>query len=91
MIARQRAKLYIQDPFYRSLAHKQKLNWRQVLRRAERRHSAILKLCGNHRTLRYIGPMRLDNPFIESHAWKFLVREALRKIWKCRNPSPQKS
>jgi hypothetical protein len=90
MIAHQRAKIYIQDQFYRDLARKQNLTWRQVLKRAERRHAAIYKLCGL-RTIKYLGPMRLDNPFIESHAWKFLVREALRNSARCRTQSQARS
>ena len=79
--ARQRALEYAYNPFYRTLGMKLGMTPQAVIKRSRRRSEAILKLVGRQsKTYNHIGGMRLDNPFIESHAWKFLVREALRNV-----------
>lgn len=76
---RQRYLEYAQSPFYRTLGMKLGITPQQAVKRSKRRARAVMKVAGqNSKTYRYIGAMRLDNPFIEAHAWKFLVREALR-------------
>lgn len=66
---------YITDPFFKTLAMRRGLTSDQVLTRSERRRRACLKL-GVDKDHVYM--LRFENPFIYSHAWKFLVRESLR-------------
>jgi hypothetical protein len=72
-LQRHKTSRYVTDEFYRGLALKQGLSPEQVRLRATRRIKATIKL-----GVYYPELLGLDNPFIESHAWKFLVRESIR-------------
>lgn len=65
---------YIREEFYVSFAYTLGMTPRQVIYRAKRRRHACVVL-GVKRC--FITSGCLENPFIESHAWKFLVRECL--------------
>ena len=76
---RQRALKYTYEPFYVTMAMNRGLTREQVLRRAVRRAKAAHKLGAikDHHIYRNQG---LDNPFIESHAWKYLMRQAIADV-----------
>lgn len=75
-MARPKSK-YLTDRFYIQMARDRGMKPTQVIRRSERRTQAVKALQGANNYLRAVYHWNLDNPFIESHAWKFLVRQAL--------------
>lgn len=83
---RQKAVDYVQQQHYAAMAKRHGWPQEKVIRLAIRRM----------RALRYLGIIRpghlnedcigLDNPFIEDHGWKFMVRESMvnvrrRRAW----------
>jgi hypothetical protein len=73
---RQRCLQYIYDPVYVNMAKRRGWGQGEVLRRAARRMRALhyLKISRPGRPEECLG---LENPFIEDHGWKFMVRESL--------------
>ena len=79
---RPRSKLrYLVDPFYVAMAQDRGMSPALILRRSERRLQAFEKLRRRQVKARsyYRAIWGADNPFIESHAWKYLMRSALEE------------
>lgn len=79
---------YLEDPFYATMARALAISPERVLARAQKRAWAIVKLGGEHLE-RDVHQMRLDNPFMESHAWKYLARETLKRAARSQQNQPR--
>jgi len=95
-IAQTGSKVYSEDEFYVKLAFQRSLGAQDVVRRSRRRRHACIRLGVAHG---HINLLRLDNPFMYSHAWKFMVRESLRlaktrmerKAWRTQSSTAAKN
>jgi len=83
-------KRYLDDPFYFLLMKTYRMTPEQVIKRSVRRTAAILKVA-KAKDLDIVCRAKLDNPFIESHAWKYLARQVLRSVDRCRTRSQARS
>lgn len=65
---------YVKDLFYSGFMLKRGITADRVVRIAWRRHRAVIALGV---PLKDVSGLSLDNPYIESHAWKYLVRQKI--------------
>lgn len=77
-IVSRRARGYARDDFYVKIAMKKGWSAAKVVRISERRSRAFMAVCGIQNDYRALRIWRLDNPFMESHLWKFMVRQVIQ-------------
>lgn len=77
-IVSRRARKYTREQFYVETAMKRGWSATKVVHISERRARAFMAVCGIQNNYRALSICHLDNPFMESHLWKFMVRQVIR-------------